>query len=138
MTRMSRTALILILASLAAGIGIGLYIGWVAAPVQYLDTAPNSLRASFKDDYVLMIATAYAGRGDLASARAQLATLGFSDPAGAVSATAQRLATAGWPAADQQRLTALARALGAPAGPTPTVASPTPAVANVTPTSAYP
>ena len=113
---MSRTALLLILAGLAAGVGLGLYIGWVAAPVQYVDTGPISLQSAFKDDYVLMIATAYAGDGDLSAARAQLSGLGFADPAAAVSAASQRLSAAGLPDADQQRLAALVQALGAPAG----------------------
>src|SRR5438105_12755911 len=104
MPGMSRTALILLLAGLAVGVGAGLYIGWVAAPVQYVDTAPASLQRGFKDDDILMIATAYAGDGDLQAARAQLSQLGFSDPAAAVSATAQRLAASGLPDADQQRL----------------------------------
>jgi hypothetical protein len=122
--RMSRTALIVILIGLAAGVGVGLYIGWVVAPVQYVDTAPNSLQRAFKDDYILMIATAYAGDGDLAAARSQLAALGQADPAAAVNAAAQRLASAGLPDADQRRLAALAQALGAPPAPT---ASPSPA-----------
>ena len=115
MPRMSRTTLILLLAGLAVGVGLGLYIGWVAAPVQYVDTAPDSLQRAFKDDYVLMIASAYAGDGNLQSARTQLAGLGYDDPAAAVSAAAQRLSAAGVPDADQQRLDALAQALGAPA-----------------------
>ncbi len=123
MPHMSRTAVILILAGLAAGIGLGLYIGWVAAPVQYVDTAPASLQSAFKDDYVLMIATAYAGNGDLMAARTQLAGLGFADPAAAVSAASHRLSAAGLPDADQQRLEALAQALGASANP---ANSPTP------------
>ena len=123
MPRMSRTALLLILVGMAAGAGLGLYIGWVAAPVQYVNTAPGSLQHAFKDDYVLMIATAYAGDGDLPAARAQLVGLGFADPAAAVTAAYQRLAAAGLPDADQQRLAGLAQALGAPAGAT---VSPTP------------
>ena len=123
MLRLSRATLLLVLAGLAAGAGLGLYIGWVAAPVQYVDTAPNSLQRAFKDDYVLMIATAYAGDGDLAAARAQLAALGFTDPAAAVSAAGQRRAATGLPDADQQRIAALAQALAAPGTGT---GSPTP------------
>jgi nucleoid-associated protein YgaU len=123
MPRMSRTTLILILAGLAVGVGAGLYIGWVAAPVQYVNTEPASLQRAFKDDYVLMIATAYAGDHDLQSARTQLAGLGYNDPAAAVNDAAQRLAATGLPDADQQRLAALAQALGAPAAAT---ASPAP------------
>src|SRR5947209_2424347 len=111
MPRMSRTALLLILAGLAAGAGLGLYIGWVAAPVQYVDTDPSSLQSAFKDDYVLMIATTYAGDGNLAAARAQLAELGFADAAAAVSASNARLTAAGLPDADRQRMAALAQAL---------------------------
>jgi nucleoid-associated protein YgaU len=127
MPRMSRTGLILILAGLAVGVGAGLYIGWVAAPVRYVNTEPASLQRAFKDDYVLMIATAYAGDHDLQSARTQLAGLGYNNPAAAVSDAAQRLAATGLPDADQQRLAALAQALGAPANATATAtASPTP------------
>lgn len=131
MAGMPRTAIVIIIAGLAGGLVIGLYIGWVAAPVQYVDTAPNSLQRAFKDDYILMIASAFAGDGDLAAARSQLAGLGLADPAAAVSATAQRMAAAGLPETDQQHLSALAQALGAPAAPTATAA---PATA----TSGYP
>src|SRR5262245_39944327 len=106
MPAMSRAAIILIVLGLAAGIGIGLYIGWVAAPVQYVNTAPESLQRAFKDDYILMIATAYAGDDDLTAAHAPLASLGFADPAGAVREAARRMAANGLPAADLQRLDA--------------------------------
>src|SRR5215470_8402941 len=99
MLRLSRTTLLLIIAGLAAGIGLGLFVGWVAAPVQYVDTPPASLQRAYKDDYVLMIATAYAGDGNLPAARAQLSELGFSDPIAAIGATSQRLAAVGLPEA---------------------------------------
>jgi hypothetical protein len=97
--------------ALAAGIAVGLYLGWVAAPVEYVDAGPDSLHSSFKDDYILMIATAYAGDGDLAAARVALASLALPDPAAAVRAAQGRLAASGLPAADQERLAALAAAL---------------------------
>ena len=112
---MSRNALILLLAAWAAGVGIGLYVGWIAAPVQYTDTEPGSLAPAFKDDYVLMVATAYSGDHDLAAAQGQLAALGRLSPE-AVRAAAQRLAAAGLPAADQQRLEDLAADLAGPTG----------------------
>jgi hypothetical protein len=70
----ARRALVFTGLALALGLGGGLYYGWVLAPVQYVDADPASLHEAFKDDYVLMIATAYAGDGDLDAARAQLAT----------------------------------------------------------------
>lgn len=124
MPSMSRAALIVILVAALAGLGLGLYFGWVVSPVQYVDTEPSSLQASYKDDYVLMIATAYAGDGDLAAARSQLAVLGFADPAAAVTATARRLAAAGLPATEQEHLTNLAAALSAKSGATPSATSP--------------
>ncbi len=111
MAGMSRTTLFILVAALVVGLGLGLYIGWVASPVQYVDTAPNTLQRAFKDDYILMIATAYAGDGDVSAARAQLDSLGLGNPTVAVSAAEQRLAAAGLPATDQQHLSTLARAL---------------------------
>src|SRR3712207_4944289 len=34
---------------IAVGAGLGLYVGWVVAPVEYVDTAPSSLQAVYKD-----------------------------------------------------------------------------------------
>src|SRR5689334_17527452 len=36
------------------GIGIGLLIGWVIAPVEYTDTTPDALRADLQVDYLRM------------------------------------------------------------------------------------
>jgi hypothetical protein len=108
-----------VLMALAVGVGAGLYIGWVAAPVKYVDAGPDSLHQSYKDDYVLMIATAYAGDGDLTAAQAALTGLGFADPAAAVAAASQRLAANGLPAVDQGRLATLAAALAEPAPAAP-------------------
>jgi hypothetical protein len=110
---MPRRTLFALLLLLLIGLAAGLYYGWVIAPVRYVDADPASLHPAFKDDYVLMIATAYAGDGNLDAARAALARLGFAEPAAAVTASAERLAAAGLPRADQARLAALAAALAA-------------------------
>jgi hypothetical protein len=106
-----RPALLFVLIALLTGLGAGLYLGWVALPVPGTAADPSSLHPAFKDDYVLMIAAAYEGDGDLSAAKAQLASLGFADPAVAVAETADRLSAAGLPAADQERLARLAAAL---------------------------
>jgi hypothetical protein len=121
---MSRPTGIIVLVAVLAGWALGLYFGWVVSPVQYIDTDPSSLQAAYKDDYVLMIATAYAGDGDLAAARLQLAPLGFADPGAAVTGTARRLAAPGLPATDQQRLSKLAAALTPKPVVTPSATSP--------------
>ncbi len=106
-------ALVLIGLALLVGLGGGLYYGWVIAPVQYVDADPASLHQAFKDDYILMLATAYAGEGDLAAARAGLTSLGLEPSAPAVTAAAERLTAAGLPAEDAARLASLAAALAA-------------------------
>ncbi len=111
---MSRSSLVRWLVFLAFGVGLGLYVGWVLAPVEYVDTAPNTLQQVYKDDYLLMLATAYAGDGDLAAARAGLSGLGLTEMQTALSATAGRLEAAGHPAQDLARLQSLSEALSAP------------------------
>jgi hypothetical protein len=110
---MPRRLIPLLLIALLVGLGLGLYIGWVAAPVEYVDASPASLHQSYQDDYLLMIAAAYAGDGDLAAARSALAPLELADPVASLNDALARLAAAGLPAADQERLAALAAALAA-------------------------
>lgn len=106
-------ALVLIVLALLLGLGGGLYYGWVISPVQYVDADPASLHQAFKDDYILMLATAYAGDGDLEAARAGLTSLGLEPGAATITAAAERLTAAGLPAEDAARLADLAAALGA-------------------------
>jgi hypothetical protein len=61
---------------IAIGIGIGLVYGWIIEPVQYVDTAPASLRLDYKTDYVLMVAEAYQVEQDLNLAVQRLSLLG--------------------------------------------------------------
>jgi hypothetical protein len=109
---MSRGALITLVIFFAIGLGLGLYVGWVALPVQYTDTAPASLRQPVKDEAVLMIAAIYARDQDEQAAGARLVELGLNDPAAAVAATAQRALANGAPEADLRRLAGLALAFG--------------------------
>ena len=64
------------LVMIAIGIGLGLLYGWVIEPVQYVDTAPDSLRLDYKTDYVLMVAEAYQVEHDLNLAVQRLSLLG--------------------------------------------------------------
>jgi hypothetical protein len=84
----------LLLVAFVVGLGAGLYVGWVIAPVEYTDTAPVSLAQTYKDDYVLLIATRYAGDGNLATARAGLQSLGLTE-AGAAEVTVRLSPQAG-------------------------------------------
>ncbi|MGH2521449.1 MAG: hypothetical protein ACRDH2_02995 [Anaerolineales bacterium] len=111
---MSRGSLSVVLIPLIAGLGLGLYLGWVVSPVKYVDTDPASLSQTHKDDYILMTATLYSADADLEAARARLASLGFDGAQArpAVAAAAQRLITTQQPEDDLRRVAALAAALG--------------------------
>ncbi len=73
---MSRLRWFFFFLSIAAGVGLGLYYGWVVNPVQYVNTSPASLRADFRTDYSLMVAEIYQHDHNIANAARQLANLG--------------------------------------------------------------
>jgi hypothetical protein len=80
---------------LIGGFGLGLLYAWVIAPVHYVDTTPNALRADFKDRFRIAIAAAYAATHNLDRAKARLALLGDSDPVQELTAQAQRMLASG-------------------------------------------
>ena len=77
---MKNSTLSRILIGFTLGLALGLLYGWVIRPVEYVDTTPNTLHAEYRTDYVLMIAEAYSGDGDLDSALIRLAVLGSQPP----------------------------------------------------------
>jgi len=64
------------------GIALGLLFGWVINPIEYTQTAPNTLRVDYQTDYVLMISEAFHTDGDMALAVHRLAVLGDKSPEG--------------------------------------------------------
>lgn len=84
-----------IIFALLIGLGLGLAYSWLISPVTYVDANPAILRADFKDQYRVVIASSYSSLHDLARARARLELLGDKDPIGELSAQAQRLVAAG-------------------------------------------
>ncbi len=73
------------------GAAIGLVYGWFINPVEYVNTAPNSLRTDYKTDYILMVAEAYKVEQNLDLAVRRLGQLGSTTPVDLVS---QAMATA--------------------------------------------
>ena len=65
----------------AAGIGFGLLYGWVIDPVEFVDLTPDTLRADYRADYILMVAEAYQAEGDADAAARRLALFGSDPPA---------------------------------------------------------
>ncbi len=106
-----------LLTGLVLGFVGGLLFAWGIAPLRYIDTAPASLRAEFKDQYRAMIASAYMATGDLVRAQARLSLLGDEDPARALTIQAQQALAAGRPEAESRALGMLAMAVGQGAAP---------------------
>jgi len=67
--------------AILAGLGLGLAYGWLISPVQYIDTTPDTLRADFRADFVLMTAETYQSDQNLEAAARRLALLGSQPPA---------------------------------------------------------
>ena len=76
---------IFILIALAAGAGLGLFYGWVIDPVEFFDLTPDTLRADYKTDYVLMTAEAYRLDQDPGLAARRLAIFGAQSPSAIAS-----------------------------------------------------
>lgn len=86
-----------ILPVLALGIGLGILYAWTIAPVRYINTTPNTLRADFKDQFRVLIAASYASTHDLVRAKSRLELIGDADPVQALTAQAQRMLASGQP-----------------------------------------
>ena len=65
---------------LVLGLALGLTYGWVIDPVDFFDLTPDTLRADYKADYVLMTAEAYRAEQDPGLAARRLAIFGTKSP----------------------------------------------------------
>jgi hypothetical protein len=103
-----------LLTGLLIGLALGLLVAWVISPVEYVETAPASLRADFKEGYRSMIASAYLATGDLGRAQSRLSLLGDADPVQALTLQAQNALAVGDPNGSAYALARLADALKQP------------------------
>ena len=76
----NRSRWVFIILALITGIGLGLIYGWVIDPVDFFDLTPDTLRADYKTDYILMTAEAYRIEQDPALAARRLAIFGSQSP----------------------------------------------------------
>ncbi len=113
-----------LLTGLVIGAALGLLYAWVVRPVQYTNTAPNSLREEYKDQYRAVIAAAYLANGDLLRARARLDLLQEPDLYRVLAEQAQRTLADGGSPLEARGLGLLAVAVGQPAATTPGEAGP--------------
>lgn len=101
-----------LLTGVVLGIILGILFAWVISPVEYVDTAPESLKDEFKDQYRVLIASAYVANGDLVRAKARLGLLGEADTYLVVAEQAQQMLAEGGSVEEAQALGRLALALG--------------------------
>ncbi len=79
-----------ILLAAALGFGLGLLYGWVIEPVEFVNLTPDTLRADYRADYILMVAEAYQMEKDADLAARRLAIFG-SDPPAEIAAQALQI-----------------------------------------------
>ena len=116
---MKSNRLIFIIIALVAGLGLGLAYGWLINPVDFFDLTPDTLRADYKTDYVLMTAEAYRIEQDPGLAARRLAIFGSQSPS---SIAAEGLAYAranGFPDSDIALIQELVTAMQAWSGSNP-------------------
>ena len=100
-----------LLIGIILGLGLGLAISWIIAPVELTDAPPSLLRTDFKDGYRALIASAYASTGDLERAEERLASLNDPDIITALENQAERSLTNEETPESLEALTILALAL---------------------------
>lgn len=97
---MKSTRLIFILITLILGISAGLAYGWIIDPIEFFDLTPDTLRADYKTDYVLMTAEAYRIEQDPGTAARRLALFGAQTPSAIASEALDYARTNGFPDSD--------------------------------------
>jgi hypothetical protein len=111
----NRTVLIvavLVILGLTAGAALGLLIGWVVLPVRYVDTSIADLRVDYKEEFILLVGSAYALDHDLEKAQARLDQLSAPNVKVWISEVADRYISEGRDEADIQAVVELAHGLG--------------------------
>lgn len=107
---------IFILLTFVIGIGAGLAYGWFIDPVEFFDLTPDTLRADYKTDYVLMTAETFRVEQDPGAAARQLAIFGSQSPSSIVTEALEYARTNGFPDSDIALLQELVTAMQAWSG----------------------
>jgi hypothetical protein len=114
------------------GLSAGLIYGWLLSPRGAAASAPESLRADYKTDVVLMVAESYAQDGDPAAAAGRLAWLDGTPPVRQVQQAILNGQELGYARADIETLARLFQGLQVwtpvpDSEPAPTLDTPAPA-----------
>ncbi|MBL8155471.1 MAG: hypothetical protein JNM70_14905, partial [Anaerolineae bacterium] len=98
--------------ALGVGAAIGLYLGWVQFPVEFVNSPASDLAESYKDDYTVMIAAGYLTDGDLGGAVDRLRLLGMQNIPAWVQSVTERYISSSRDSRDIAYLVALSEGLG--------------------------
>lgn len=110
--RSSMMVAVLVVLGLLAGLGLGLLIGWVLVPVKYVDTSLADLQTDHKEEYTLLVASAYARDRNLDKAQGRLEELEVPNLQAWVSPLIDKAIDQGRDETEIQALVALAEGLG--------------------------
>ncbi|PJF39961.1 MAG: hypothetical protein D6737_01335 [Chloroflexi bacterium] len=99
-------------AGFIVGVGLGLYLGWIQFPVQFVNSPAADLAENFRDDYTVMIAAGYQADGDVIGAIERLRILNEEDIPEYVQDVTVRYITNSRDVDDIRNLVALSEALG--------------------------
>jgi hypothetical protein len=113
---MKSNRILFIIIALVVGIGMGLAYGWLIDPVDFFDLTPDTLRADYKTDYVLMTAEAYRAEKDPGLAARRLAIFGSQSPSAIASQGLEYARTHGFADSDIALIQELVTALQAWSG----------------------
>lgn len=103
--------LISLLIGLLVGAGVGIYLGWVQFPVEFVDSSASDLSNRFKDEYTVMIATGFSADRNLGAVVERLRVLGVENIPAHVQETTERYITNSRDIQDIRYLVQLAEAL---------------------------
>jgi hypothetical protein len=113
---MRPTRWLIVFVALLLGIAAGLAYGWIIDPVDFYDLTPDTLRADYKADYVLMTAEAYHVDQDAGLAARRLAVFGSQTPVSIASSGLQYAQSNGFSDADIALMKELVTAMQAWSG----------------------
>jgi hypothetical protein len=71
---------LLVVLAVIAGLALGLLLGWVVWPVQWIDASPENMRTSFQQDWVNMSIDSYSVNQNAALAAERFSYLGADGP----------------------------------------------------------
>lgn len=94
------------------GLGVGLYLGWVRFPVEYVDSPARDLSPRYQDEYTVMVAAGYLFDDDLQGAVERLRVLGVDNVPEYVQSVTERYITNSRDVDDIRKLVALSEGFG--------------------------